>query len=681
MLANFFISVVTNSVVVNLLNGVAYSFGFLAIFLSFLFSQSYPVESKFIGNRKALITSIAAALIFSIFSATSYIAGTATLNSDGEINFSSAPVEHVYTVIALLLVIAIAIRSIYLISATKGTEKSQAIYIMLALGASILVGITGNLILPLFNIDISYEFFSPITSLIVISFIAYAITRHGLFDVRPFIARSFAYALSLIVIIGIFLASTVLLFSTYLNKDVPTSEILLFAILSLILAILFQPVKYYFDKISNKIFYRDSYNAQDLINKVNSRLVNTLDLNKLLSNTAELIEDELHVEFCDFYLDPNASIEFHLAGTNSKLFTNPAWPLFLEYFTNNESKVVRANNNELDSEVKSALYKLDIEIAIKMNSNGEEVGYLMVGPRKSGSSFTNQDTQLLEIIADEVAIAVQNSLRFSEISQFNVTLQKKINNATNELQQSNEKLVKLDEAKDEFISMASHQLRTPLTSVKGYISMILEGDAGEINETQKKFLDQAYISSQRMVYLIADLLNVSRLKTGKFVIEKAPTYLPDVIESEVSQLYGTAEARDLKMIFHKPDEFPMIDLDETKIRQVIMNFADNAIYYTPHGGKITIELKKLKNSIEYTVTDTGIGVPKAEQHHLFNKFYRAANAKQARPDGTGLGLFMAKKVIIAQGGAIIFKTTEGKGSTFGFSFPLPKEEPAEESEK
>ena len=227
--------------------------------------------------------------------------------------------------------------------------------------------------------------------------------------------------------------------------------------------------------------------------------------------------------------------------------------------------------------------------------------------------------------------------------------------------------------------MASHQLRTPLTSVKGYLSMLIEGDAGEVNDQQRKFIEQAYVSSQRMVYLIADLLNVSRLKTGKFVIETKPTYLPDVVESELAQLTETARARGLELIFNKPAEFCTLNLDETKIRQVIMNFADNAIYYTPKGGKITVDLRQSNEAVELTVNDTGIGVPKSEQHKLFTKFYRAGNAKKARPDGTGLGLFMAKKVIVAQGGAIIFKTTDGKGSTFGFCFPRAKLEVSPEA--
>src|SRR5690606_33770502 len=131
---------------------------------------------------------------------------------------------------------------------------------------------------------------------------------------------------------------------------------------------------------------------------------------------------------------------------------------------------------------------------------------------------------------------------------------------------------------------------TPLTSVKGYVSMVLEGDVGKVSSKQKELLDQAFVSSQRMVYLIADLLNVSRLRTGKFIIEAKPTNLADVVEGEINQLTETAKGRGLELTYKKPVQFPNLMLDETKIRQVIMNFADNAIYYTPTGGHIQVGL-------------------------------------------------------------------------------------------
>jgi signal transduction histidine kinase len=220
--------------------------------------------------------------------------------------------------------------------------------------------------------------------------------------------------------------------------------------------------------------------------------------------------------------------------------------------------------------------------------------------------------------------------------------------------------------------MASHQLRTPLTTIKGYLSMVLEGDVGPVTKNERKMIQQAFDSAERMVFLIADLLNISRLQSGKFVIENKPTDLAKMVQAEVAQLKDTAEHHKLKLTCKVPEKTPLFNLDETKIRQVIMNFLDNAIYYTPAGGSIDVAVEMTDGAVNYTVSDTGLGVPKAEQHHLFNKFYRAGNARKMRPDGTGLGLFMAKKVIVAQGGGIIFKSTEGKGSTFGFSFPLSK---------
>jgi signal transduction histidine kinase len=346
-----------------------------------------------------------------------------------------------------------------------------------------------------------------------------------------------------------------------------------------------------------------------------------------------------------------------------------------DWFMEQQTKSHVLHMNEFHAAVASGYFSTKADelyrLAVSMNTKSlclvrlmarqNVVGILCIGLLEIPEKMSTEELKLLERLSEAVGVAIDNKLLFEENQR-----------VLRKLEQSNTKLKALDTAKDEFISMASHQLRTPLTSVKGYLSMLDEGDAGKLNATQKQFVNQALVSSQRMVYLIADLLNVSRLKTGKFIIEPTPVYLPDLIDSEITQLFEAVKARGITMKFNKPAKFPQLMLDETKIRQVVMNFTDNAIYYTPAGGSITLDLKETPQSIEFTVTDTGIGVPKAEQHHLFTKFYRAGNARKARPDGTGLGLFMAKKVVVAQGGAIIFKTQEGKGSTFGFSFAKEK---------
>ncbi len=320
------------------------------------------------------------------------------------------------------------------------------------------------------------------------------------------------------------------------------------------------------------------------------------------------------------------------------------------------SDILNCTKHEADT----LLAKLPLKTlyVIKLSARRKVAGVIIAGFYNPMEQLTELDTLLLDRICESIGVALDNKLLAEENSR-----------VLRQLRESNAKLRLLDETKDDFISMASHQLRTPLTSVKGYLSLVLDGDAGPIKPNQRKLLSQAFFSSQRMVYLIADLLNVSRLKTGKFVIEPVPLNLADIIDEEVGQLQETAAGRNLQLVFVKPGHFPVLALDETKIRQVIMNFIDNAIYYTPAGGHIELSLTETDKSIELCVKDDGIGVPKADQHHLFSKFYRADNAQRARPDGTGLGLFMAKKVIVAQGGAIIFKSQEGKGSTFGFTFP------------
>ena len=362
--------------------------------------------------------------------------------------------------------------------------------------------------------------------------------------------------------------------------------------------------------------------------------------------------------------------------TNQRLtLTEEATNLIKKALSTTEQSLIFVDTlDEKYVEVQKNLQHYNISVVAKVSSHtgDEAIGYLILGPKKSGNLYNSQDLGLVEIVANELVIAIQNALRFQEIENFNLTLQARIDDATKKLRQANDKLRALDETKDDFIFMASHQLRTPLTSVKGYLSMVLDGDVGKVSKPQREMLGQAFFSSQRMVYLIADLLNVSRLKTGKFIIEPSPVDLAEIIDQELSQLGETASSKSLNINYDKPKSFPTLMLDETKTRQVIMNFVDNAIYYTPAGGKINVRLIDNPNIIELRIEDNGIGVPKAEQHHLFTKFYRAGNARKARPDGTGLGLFMAKKVVIAEGGSIIFESTEGKGSTFGFVFPKAK---------
>ncbi|MDQ5958408.1 MAG: Histidine kinase protein, partial [Patescibacteria group bacterium] len=490
-------------------------------------------------------------------------------------------------------------------------DKLKLKILLVSVFITLSISVFTNLVIPVVIDSFYLTNLGPLSMLVLIFGFGYSIASQKLFVIKTVILRYVAY-ISLLLLIGTIygLITFFVLNSIFFpDTDVSLKQEVLYTFSALLVFLLIIKLKKYFDKITNKIFFRDKYDPQFVINNINLNLASSLDLENVLTNNINIIEKEIKLEYADYYLDKAAAVESHIYGSNVKLFSNPKWEDLVESFDKLDKKSIYVSNDKnMNLKFNTLLDLLNIGCIIKMITDSKTVGYLVLGLKKNGTNYSNRDIQLFEIIADETAIAVQSHLRFIEIERFNETLQQNVKKATTDLQKSNEKLKSLDEAKDEFISMASHQLRTPLTSVKGYISMLLEGDAGPINDQQKTFLSQAFTSSQRMVYLIADLLYVSRLKTGKFVIEPSEVDLPQVVQTEVEQLQTTAAARGLTLKVDCPKDFPTLMLDETKIHQVIMNFIDNAIYYTPSGGSITVALNANKKSVELRVVDTGIGV-------------------------------------------------------------------------
>lgn len=566
--------------------------------------------------------------------------------------------------------------SLLYLKARKDDLKSyQAKLFFVGISISALLGLTFNLILPALG-NYSLIWAGPLATAIFAIFAALSIARYKMFDIRLFVLRALIYTISTLILSFIYVGPVVYLLLLYFDAGIKLMDFIILVAVATFIATNYGRFKARFDRATSRIFFRDSYDSTQMIIDLNKSLVGAIDINKILNTTSAIIEQNLNPEFC-YYILPESK-----DGQNPvRIFANHRVYVEHEQALRVLGSIEKYAPHRIQVRTKelgkgSVLYEFldteNIAFVMKLMSSrtkdSQLLGYFVLGVRKSGKEYEMADVQVLETISNTLTIAMQNALNFEKIQRFNATLQGRVDEATRKYRLTNEKLKKLDETKDEFISMASHQLRTPLTSVKGYLSMVLEGDVGPLNKQQEELLKQSFLSSQRMVNLIADLLNLSRLNTGKFVIDAHPIDLRDVVDSELMQLRETAKAKDIELAYVKPLSFPILNMDENKIHQVVMNFVDNAIYYTPNGGKITVALHETPTTIEYTVTDNGIGVPREVQRHLFTKFYRADNAKRARPDGTGLGLFMAKKVVIAQGGSVLFDSEEGEGSTFGFRF-------------
>ncbi|MCD4693825.1 PAS domain S-box protein [bacterium] len=228
----------------------------------------------------------------------------------------------------------------------------------------------------------------------------------------------------------------------------------------------------------------------------------------------------------------------------------------------------------------------------------------------------------------------------------------------------------IDKAKTEFVSLASHQLRTPLSSINWYAEMLMNGDAGKLNEEQLEFLGEIYKGNQRMVDLVNALLNVSRIELGTLAVNPEPLNFRDMSESVLNELKYQIKEKKLKISKNYNKNIPKINADPSLIRIIFQNFLTNSVKYTPESGKIGVKIKIKGKNLLMEFSDSGYGIPKKQQNKIFSKLFRADNVREKDSQGTGLGLYIVKSIIDQANGKVWFKSAKNKGTTFYVEFPL-----------
>lgn len=256
----------------------------------------------------------------------------------------------------------------------------------------------------------------------------------------------------------------------------------------------------------------------------------------------------------------------------------------------------------------------------------------------------------------------------------NQDLERKVAELTREkaeLFKANKELQELDKKKTEFITVAAHQLRTPLAGIRWTLSMLLKGDLGAINADQKTFITKSYESNERMNELVNDLLKAEKLELGQIKFQFVSIYLPTLIDSVLFELSDEIKQKNIKVEFVAwPADLPKVSADEHALRSVVQNLLENAIHYTIKDGKVSIGLRRKDGYVEMTVADSGIGIPDEDKSKIFCQFFRAKNAVATKANSSGLGLFIAKSLVERHGGKIWFESKENVGTTFYFTIKI-----------
>lgn len=236
---------------------------------------------------------------------------------------------------------------------------------------------------------------------------------------------------------------------------------------------------------------------------------------------------------------------------------------------------------------------------------------------------------------------------------------------SSQLQHTTERVHELEKQKTEFLSFTSHQLRSPLTAIKGYTSLILEGDYGAVTPEAKKAAQIILQSTNALVGVVSDYLDASRIELGQMRYDFVQVDVNELLQDIVKNWRMKHDESKVKLQFVFSGEVVMVEADRQWLRRVIDGLVDNAIKYTPNGGTVTIELTKQSKSIQIVISDQGIGIPKSNLSKMFTKYFRAENAMRINSAGTGLGLYIAKEIISVHKGKIWVESQgEGKGSTF-----------------
>lgn len=553
----------------------------------------------------------------------------------------------------------------------QSIKKDQTRYVFVAFLVLFSLGLPAYL--PAYGIGI-YPF-SYIAGLLFVIILAYAIVSTRLMDIKVVLRSSTVYLASLILTLvpALFLKY---LFDNFLPEY---SYWIDFAIIVFSISA-FPYFKERIYRFANKYLFSSLYDSRTVIRQLSDKLGSTLATTTVYKSIAESLGGALHMKaICfitcgpkdkDFIISYNSGFPLPNIIKKDDLYNT----IFKEYVAKNKIIILdelKNNATKQTKEIVRALSKIGIEILVPLNVKDKPIGAIALGPKESGDSYNNEDLDLLKIIGTQTAISLENALLYEETKKFNIKLVKEVEKATAELKAANEELKKLDQAKSDFISIASHQLRTPLTVIKGYGSMMLEGSFGKIPASIEENVQKIYDSNERLIALVEDLLNISRIESGRLQFNWEVGQLEEMVGSVAEELTPNATKKGLSFKYQAPAKpLPPIKLDKTKLRQVAINLIDNAIKYTDKGG-LTVSLSQEAGKLKFCVADTGMGIKEENLPSLFKKFSRGEKTSILHTEGTGLGLYVGKMMVEAHGGRIWAESDgEKKGSKFCFELPI-----------
>jgi len=649
--------------------------------LLFLFADTFPNSPLRLSKPFLIILSIIT-LGLLVIVPTRFNVELVTING----SFSTFTPGPLYTYFSLYLLLSIIITSFKLgnkYKHAKDIEKTQIKITLVGIAASILLGLLLNAVLPLLGFAEYATIGSASISIFIIA-TGFAILKYKLLDIRLIVAEVVSYSAIIILATELFLSKspTELVFRLVLVLAAGYGARLLIKSMELEIGRRKEVELLAQEKIETLKELEQRNKNLAALQRISDIVLNELDMKKMSQQILDEIPKQLENcigafvsvvrgdQLVAYSISTNSFTRkiYSLVGEDLEKYSHPINKEFNDLHkvlfdkkTVDGSELEEFISPPIPVPVAKTLQKLigaKYIVGLPLYAGGEPMGVMMFVYKVEKEKLHEKDLEIAKAIADDMSLAIQRAQAFQK------------------LKDANEYLSQLDKMKDEFISMASHELNTPLAAIEGYLSMILDEGMGKIDAQSREYLSRAYSSSKRLAELILDLLNVSRIEQGRLKMKYSKANLAEMAQSVIHELQIKSDSKKIYLKLEAAKDLPEIWCDPDRIREVIVNLTGNALKFTEKGG-VTIQISKSEGEfIRVSVKDTGRGIAKEDQKKLFQKFSQVKREVDEH-QGTGLGLYISKNFVELHKGKLWVESDAGKGAIFSFELPVLKKPPVD----
>jgi signal transduction histidine kinase len=572
----------------------------------------------------------------------------------------------------------------------KGEIRQHAAFLLAGVIITNLGGFITNFILVnVFGLT-SLIPLPPYLSLGFSAVMVYAILTQHLFDIRVLIRRTVIFsslvAFAFVTYSLVLYVTAIFLGPRNTGASITDPNLYINFITIIIVGFSYEPIKKWLSERTDRWLFKREYEQQEVVKELGQKLNRVIALDEAMETVMQTVAHVFHVDKAVTYvfqpsergetaikrikqigyetadrliLDEKDFVVQYMIDHGEVLdFEQLTLEIEREKALLDRSRKPEEHKTQADfiraHAIKTAVHKklkqLGTSIAIPLKLDRQLIGLIMASEKQSGERYSDQDLKLMGLVGDQAISSIQKA-----------------------------KLYEGDLMKTEFVSIASHELLTPVSAIEGYLSMILEEKiaGAELSDQTRTYLEKCFSSSKRLSMLIKDLLSVSRIESGKMKFEPQQLDIMKSITDTVEQLKIVGNEKDVKILVEPPEgKLPAAWIDPDRFSQVLVNLISNAIKYNKLSGEVTISIteKKRDHILIVSVKDTGIGMSADAMRHLFEKFYRVDNPSTVGIVGTGLGLYITKSIVERMGGAITVQSKEGKGTTFSFTVPILRAE-------